>query len=214
MTTPTSEEKEYYDLTKRAFNFLAPFYNVMTLPLVRVRDQVAEFANADKASTILDVATGTGQQAFAFAKLGCDVTAIDLTQAMLDIARKNARNGLVKFEIADATQLQFETNSFDITCVSFALHDMPLMIREKVLKEMMRVTKANGVIVIADYDLPSNTIGRVLIYHLVSLYECKYYKEFIATDLESLLRKIGVEAVEKVYVLHGAGSIVKGVKKV
>src|SRR3972149_2027815 len=97
-----AEEKEYYALTKKAFDFLAPFYNIMTLPLVRVRDQVVDFVNADKESTVLDVATGTGQQAFAFAKRGHDVIGVDLTKSMLEVARKHNKGGLVKFETADA----------------------------------------------------------------------------------------------------------------
>jgi len=34
------EVTAYYSLTRKAFDFLAPFYNVMTLPLMRVRNQV------------------------------------------------------------------------------------------------------------------------------------------------------------------------------
>ncbi|MBI3737947.1 MAG: methyltransferase domain-containing protein, partial [Chloroflexi bacterium] len=141
-----SEEKEYYALTKKAFDVLAPFYNLMTLPLVRVRDQVVDFSNAGAGSVILDVETGTGQQAFAFAKRGCDVVGVDITDSMLEIARKHNKDGLVKFELADATHLRFDDNSFDVSCISFALHDMPLTIREKVLREMALVTKSDGVI--------------------------------------------------------------------
>ncbi len=207
------EEKEYYALTKKAFDFLASFYNILTLPLVRVRNQVVDFANAGKGSTILDVATGTGQQAFAFAKRGYDVIGVDLTESMLEIGRKHNKGGLVKFEAADATHLQFEENSFDVSCISFALHDMPPSIRGKVLQEMVRVTKPGGIIVIVDYDLPRNKIGRALIYRLISLYEGQYYKQFIVSDLNLLLRKTSVEAIERVSVLFGAGRILKGIKK-
>lgn len=207
------EEKEYYALTKKAFDLLAPFYNIMTLPLVRVRNQVVDFANAGKGSTVLDVATGTGQQAFAFAKRGHDVIGVDLTKSMLDIARKHNKGGLVKFEAADATHLRFEANSFDVSCVSFALHDMPPNIREKVFQEMVRVTKPGGIIVVVDYDLPRNKIGRALIYRLITLYEGEYYKQFIVSDLNSLLRKTSVEAIARVSVLFGAGMILKAIKK-
>ena len=206
------EEKEYYALTQKAFDFLAPFYNILTFPLVRVRNQVVDFANAGKVSTVLDVATGTGQQAFAFAKRGHDVIGVDLTESMLEIARKNNKGGLVKFETADATLLRFETNSFDVSCISFALHDMPPNIREKVLQEMVRITKPNGIIVIVDYDLPSNKISRALIYHFITLYEGEYYKKFIVSDLDSLLRKTGINVTERVSVLLGAGRILKGIK--
>ena len=206
------EEKEYYALTQKAFTFLAPFYNILTFPLVRVRNQVVDFANAGKGSTVLDVATGTGQQAFAFAKRGHDVIGVDLTESMLEIARKNNKGGLVKFETADATLLRFETNCFDVSCISFALHDMPPNIREKVLQEMVRITKPNGIIVIVDYDLPSNKIRRALIYHFITLYEGEYYKKFIVSDLDSLLRKIGINVTERVSILLGAGRILKGIK--
>jgi ubiquinone/menaquinone biosynthesis C-methylase UbiE len=206
------EETEYYALTKKAFDFLAPFYNILTLPLVRVRNQVVDFANAVKGSTVLDVATGTGQPAFAFAKRGYDVIGVDLTESMLDIARKHNKGSLVKFEAADATHLRFEADSFDVSCVSFALHDMPPNIREKVLQEMVRVTKPGGIIGIIDYDLPSNKISRALIYRFITLYEGEYYKKFIVSDLESLLRKTGINVTARVSVLFGAVRILKGMK--
>ncbi len=207
------EINAYYALTKKAFDLLAPIYNVMTLPLASVRNQVVDFTNAEKGSTILDVATGTGQQAFAFAKRGYDVIGIDLTESMLEIARKHNKDGLVKFEAADATHLRFENNRFDVSCISFALHDMPLVIREKVLQEMVRVTQPNGVIVIVDYDLPLNPIGRFLIYHLITLYEGDYYQQFMASDLEALMGKSGIEITGELSVLLGAGRILIGKKK-
>jgi ubiquinone/menaquinone biosynthesis C-methylase UbiE len=141
------------------------------------------------------------------------VTGVDLTESMLEIARKNDKAGFVKFEIADATHLRFEENSFDVSCISFAMHDMPPRIREKVLQEMVRVTRPNGGIVIVDYDLPRNKIGSALIYRLITLYEGKYYKEFIVSSLDSLLMKTGIEVTEKVPFLFGAGRILKGFKK-
>jgi demethylmenaquinone methyltransferase/2-methoxy-6-polyprenyl-1,4-benzoquinol methylase len=206
------EEKEYYALTKKAFDVIAPFYNIMTLPLIRVRSQVVKIANASKDSKVLDVATGTGQQAFAFAKQGHDITGVDLTESMLEITRGHNKNSLVKFEIGDATHLRFEENTFDASCISFALHDMPLNIREKVLSEMVRVTKPNGVIMIVDYDLPQNKIKRALIYRLVTLYESEYYKQFFDSDLDTLLHNAGIEIVERVPILFGAGKILKGMQ--
>lgn len=204
------EEKAYYALTRKAFDILAPFYNVVTLPIAGVRRKVAEITGAKNGSKILDVATGTGQQAFAFAKRGYDVVAVDLTESMIEIARKNNKNGLVRFEVADATNLHFQDNTFDVSCVSFALHDMPLTIREKVLKEMTRVTRPNGTIVVVDYALPENWIGRYLVYHLVSLYEGEYYSQFIVSDLEAMLRRTGIAINLDLSILLGAVRILVG----
>jgi demethylmenaquinone methyltransferase/2-methoxy-6-polyprenyl-1,4-benzoquinol methylase len=206
------EVNTYYALTKKAFHFLAPVYNMMTLPLIRVRHQVVDFAHAASGSVVLDVATGTGQQAFAFAKQGYKVTGVDLTESMLEIAKKHNKAGFVNFEVGDATHLRFEANTFDITCISFALHDMPLAVREKVLQEMARLTKRNGMIVIVDYDLPGNQISRALMYRLITLYEGEYYKQFISSDLDALFGKAGIEITEKRSILFGAGRMIKGVK--
>jgi len=148
------EEKEYYSLIKKIFALWAPFYDAFVMPISRLRDKVVDFTNARNSSKILDVATGTGKQAFGFAKKGCDVVGIDLSEAMLKVANKKNKYGNVKFEVGDATNLPFEDNGFDVSCVSFGLHDMPLTIREKALKEMARVTKTKGTIVIVDYSLP------------------------------------------------------------
>ncbi len=212
MTRLSDDEREYYALVKKVFDILAPFYDTVTAPLSKLRARVVDFAGAEKGSRILDVATGTGKQAFAFAEKGYDVTGIDLSAAMLKVANKKNRYKNVKFQVADATMLPFEDNYFDVVCISFALHDMPLTIREKVLKEINRVTKQEGVIVIVDYTLPRNRIGRFLIYHLVRLYEREYYIRFVKSDLKALLRKSGIEVNKERRVLLGAARILKGTK--
>jgi ubiquinone/menaquinone biosynthesis C-methylase UbiE len=208
----TSSVRDYYDLTRKAFDVLAPFYDIVTLPLVSVRWQVARDAGLPRGATILDVATGTGQQAFAFARHGYAVTAVDLTDSMLRVARHRNRNGLVRFELADATQLRFQDETFDATSVSFALHDMPPPIRRQVLKEMVRVTRENGRIVVVDYALPRNRIGRWLTYRLISLYEAEYYREFISSDLPGTLNSSGIHIEEEYPILLGAGKVWKGLK--
>ncbi len=208
----TNEEKEYYSLTKRVWDIFAPYYDIVVIPISMIRNKVVDFTNAKKGSKILDVATGTGRQAFAFAKKGYEVTGIDLSEAMLKIANKNNKYRNIKFKAVDATNLPFKNNSFDVSCISFALHDMPLTIGEKVLKEMIRVTKPNGMIVIVDYALPKNKVGRFLIYHFVKLYEKYYYPEFIKSDLKVLLRKSGIQVKKEIRILFGAGRILKGIK--
>jgi len=190
------EERQYYLLVKQAFDVLAPIYDIVTIPLLTdklIRDRVVSFADARSGSRILDVATGTGKQAFAFGRRGYDVIGIDISEAMLKVAIRKNKYENVRFEGFDATNLAFEDNSFDVSCASFALHDMPLTIRERALKEMVRVTEATGMILIVDYALPQNKIGASLVRGLVELYEGAYYANFIESDLARLLSRIGVE---------------------
>ena len=214
----TDEEKEYYALSKRTFSILAPFYDLSAIVLsfgmiLWVRDRAVAFANARPGSRILDIATGTGKQAFAFAKKGYAVTGIDMSEAMLSVANKKNIYHNLKFEIGDATLLRFEDSSFDVCCISFALHDMPLSIRKKVLGEMARVLRPGGMIIIVDYALPKNRIFRFFIYNFVRLWE-KYYSEFIKSDLDSLLSASGIRINGNLSIMLGAGRIVKGIRSI
>ena len=205
------EEQNYYSVQKKFWAIFAPFYNVVVLPLSRTRDKVVNFTEAKAGSKILDVATGTGKQAFAFARRGYDVVGVDLSEAMLKIATKKNKYGNLKFEVADATNLPFEPNSFDAACVSFALHEMPFTVREKVLREMVRVTKPEGTIVIIDFALPKNRIGRFFIYQLVKLFEGEHYVKFMKSDLKVSIEQAGISINGELRILFGCGRIIKGI---
>lgn len=213
-TLTIDEEEKYYRLLVNYARLLAPFYDAVTAILSKLRDKVVALTDAPAGSRILDVATGTGKQAFAFAKKGYAVVGIDLSEDMLKVASSKNTYDNINFQISNATKLPFEDNSFDVSCVSFALHDMILSIREKALREMVRVTKPKGTIVIVDYALPKNKkLSRFLIYHFVKIYE-PFYPEFIKSDFESLVKKSGIIIKEELSVLLGAGRIIKGIKKI
>jgi ubiquinone/menaquinone biosynthesis C-methylase UbiE len=61
---------------------------------------------------------------------------------MLRIARKNNNYETTNFAIAEAANMPFKGNLFDVSCISLTLHDMPFSIREKVLREIARVSKS------------------------------------------------------------------------
>ncbi len=102
-------------------------------------------------SRVLDVATGPGYVALAFATVAREVVGFDLTDAPLEIARKNqAERGVenVYFESADARQLPLEDGSFDIVVCRLAFHhlDSP----KQVLSEMVRVCRPGGKVAVQD----------------------------------------------------------------
>ena len=101
---------------------------------------------------------------------------------MLRVARRKNRFSNVTFLRADAAALPFGDQSFDAACVSFALHEMPASIRDRVVREMARVTKAGGVAVVVDYGLPRNRVASWLAYHIVKLYERDHYATFVRSE--------------------------------
>jgi ubiquinone/menaquinone biosynthesis C-methylase UbiE len=142
----TDEERAYYALNRRVYPSFAPFYDLVAWPLRRLRRDVASLIPLDAAARVLDVATGTGEQAFALAARAGEVVGVDLSEAMLWIAKRKNHSPKVFFNQADATELPFEDQSFDASCISFALHEMPPSIRTEVLTEMARVTKRGGTV--------------------------------------------------------------------
>jgi ubiquinone/menaquinone biosynthesis C-methylase UbiE len=75
----TDEEKKYYLLVRKAFDILAPYYDTVAALFSSVRGRMVDFIKAQRGSKILDVATGTEQQAFAFARKGYEVIGIDIS---------------------------------------------------------------------------------------------------------------------------------------
>jgi ubiquinone/menaquinone biosynthesis C-methylase UbiE len=191
-------KEDYYQYTNRFFGRWAPFYNLITMPISKIREKVVDMANAEKRSSVLDVCSGTGKQAFAFAKRGYHVVGIDLSPDMLKVAESKNKYENVRFEAADATKLTFDNDSFDVSCISFALHDMPHEIRHKALDEMKRVSRR---IVIVDYHIPDNKLERWFHVFLTSLYESRYYKDFAGRDLKELLQQHDLTAVREAYAL-------------
>lgn len=73
---------------------------------------------------LLDIGAGTGESAVYFAKMGAQVTAIDISQGMLDIAQQVARHHNVSIETIkmDGGALNFPQGSFDIIYGANVLH--------------------------------------------------------------------------------------------
>jgi SAM-dependent methyltransferase len=100
---------------------------------------------------VLDVACGPGIVACAVAVHAGHVTGIDLTPAMIEQAKaRQMREGLSNcdWQVGDATALPFANARFDITITRYSFHHMPQPLLA--LREMARVTKAGGRVVVID----------------------------------------------------------------
>ena len=113
--------------------------------------RTAEMANLKEGLRVLDVSSGRGTQAIYYAKeFGVMVTGLDLADEMVAAATNNASKsnvtGRVSFVKGDSQNLPFEDNSFDVVineCAVGIPDDS-----QKVLNEMVRVTKPKGNIVL------------------------------------------------------------------
>ncbi len=105
----------------------------------------------------LEVACGTGIVSRALAGRVGEVLGIDLTGAMLDVARRQARSaGLsnATFALGDATALKLPDESFDGAVTRFSLHHIP--VPGRVISELARVVKRGGWVIIGDHVTDEN----------------------------------------------------------
>ena len=114
-------------------------------------------AMAEKA--VLDVATGGGHTALAFAGAGAQVTATDLTPEMLRAAGAFVRaegQENVRFVAAPAEQLPFADSSFDLVTCRIAAHHFADP--ERFVREAARVLRAGGLLLLVDNVSPEDPV--------------------------------------------------------
>ena len=112
--------------------------------------RVAEIAEIDVGQDVLDVACGTGTLARAIqleTGLSGKVIGLDTNEKMLASAQARYRG--IEWQLGDATAMSFEKNRFDRVMCQFAL--MFINNRVAVIKEMLRVCKPDGLVVLATW---------------------------------------------------------------
>jgi demethylmenaquinone methyltransferase / 2-methoxy-6-polyprenyl-1,4-benzoquinol methylase len=123
------------------------------------RRELVRACELDPTSRVLDLASGTGDVAFALAYLGmpAEVVATDFVPEMLAVAEKKAEKNLlgapVSFMVADAQELPFEDASFDVVTVAFGVRNFPD--RPRNFAEVLRVLRPGGRYVILEFSRPT-----------------------------------------------------------
>jgi SAM-dependent methyltransferase len=116
--------------------------------------EAADFASAGGLK-VLEIGCGLGTDGVQFAKAGADYTGVDLTEAAVDLARRNFEwRGLPgRFRTADAENLDFEDGTFDLVYSHGVLHHTPDTGRA--VREVRRVLKPAGRAVVMLYHRDS-----------------------------------------------------------
>jgi SAM-dependent methyltransferase len=125
-----------------------------------VAARLVEFAEVKPGESVLDVGTGTGVVAITAARVGASVTGLDLTPALLDFARENARVArlAVTWFEGDAENLPFRDGQFDVVLSQFGHMFAPRP--DVAVAEMRRVLKPGGRVAFATWP-PEHFVGRL-----------------------------------------------------
>jgi len=126
------------------------------LDSIQMLIQMSQVAGDD---LVLDVACGPGLVACEFAKVAQHVTGIDLTEKMIEQARIRQKElGLanLSWDIGTVSPLPYASASFSVVITRYSFHHF--LEPKAVLREMIRVCKPNGIVLIADAALPADKV--------------------------------------------------------
>lgn len=175
---------------------------------------------------VLDVCCGTGDISQRFAERGAEVTGLDFSEPMLNVARSRVPNSEIRtpqFLQGDAMHLPFPEASFDILSVGYGLRNLTSW--ERGLEEMVRVGKPGARLLVLDFGKPRNALWRGMYFaHLKYIapllgklfcgdaaayaYIIESLKHYPAQEgVAAKMRELGLQDVRVLNLLGGAMSI-------
>lgn len=176
-------------MSKNIWNFFAPVYEFS----MRVQKDIYSYlyeriGEVAKGKVVLELATGPGMIARHIAPAAKSVVATDLAPKMIETALKAKNPENLSFEVADATSLRFEDNSFDVVVIANALHIIPNP--EKALAEIRRVLKDDGLLIAPNYLL--NVGGMKNLWKkILNLIGIRFAHEWTANEFKAFLESNG-----------------------
>ena len=181
------------DLSKKGqvekmFNNISKEYDILNRVIsfgidVSWRKKIVKILKSKNPSTILDVATGTGDLAIAMVKTNAQkIIGIDISKGMLDVGIEKIKdrnlNNTIEMVIGDSENLKYENDFFDAVTVSFGVRNFESL--DSGLSEIFRVLKPNGSLVILETSNPTK-------FPFKQFY--RFYSKFILPSIGKIFSK-------------------------
>jgi demethylmenaquinone methyltransferase/2-methoxy-6-polyprenyl-1,4-benzoquinol methylase len=159
----TPDGKRRY--VRSLFATIADRYDFITIALSYGQDRrwkrrLVALGQPAAGRRVLDLATGTGDIAFALASSGGRVVGLDITPRMiqLSVLKRDALHLQCRFVVGDMTALPFSDRSFDVVTTGYGLRNVPSL--EAAIDEMARVLAPGGIALSLDFNRPANVLVR------------------------------------------------------
>ena len=122
------------------------------------RKKIVKILKKQNLEKILDIATGTGDLAIELCKTNAkEIIGLDISKGMLSVGIEKIKNkkldNIIKMTVGDSENLSYNDNHFDAVTISFGVRNFETL--EKGLKEVYRVLKPSGTLVILETSNPT-----------------------------------------------------------
>jgi ubiquinone/menaquinone biosynthesis C-methylase UbiE len=187
--------KDNTEITRETYEQIAPTYAQVSAVM---HENLIEFAERfigllessfGLGAQILDVGCGPGRDMAWFESRNINVTGVDYTQAMLELARTKVHGSLVQ---ADMRNMPFEAHSMDgIWCNASLLH-LPKTDSSAALLEFKQVLKPNGILFLAVQEGEGEHLETREVYGENQ----RFFARYSVTEMTELLEIAGFEILE------------------
>ena len=146
---------------------------------------------------VLDVGCGPGHAALAFAERGASLAAVDLSEAMLEQARRlAAERGLadVEFRRGDVESLPFPDASFEVVTSRYSAHHYPHP--ERALAEVARVLRPGGCFLLSDTVAPEDHTLDTFFNTIELLRDPSHVRDHRVSEWKAMLEAAGLRVEE------------------
>ena len=230
-------EQDKATRVREVFRSVAPAYDLMNDLMSGGMHRLwkkftVDLANVRPGEKVLDVASGSGDLALAFARAAGpkgQVWQTDINEAMLRVGRDRLINAglMLPGALCDAEKLPFANESFNLVTVAFGLRNMTH--KDRALAEMTRVLKPGGRLLVLEFSQVHESLRRV--YDAYSFNLLPVLGKYIAKDeasyrylaesirmhpdqdtLKSIMETAGLSRVEYFNLTAGVVAVHKGVK--
>ncbi|MGC1245684.1 MAG: methyltransferase domain-containing protein [Spirulinaceae cyanobacterium] len=176
----------------------------------RFRNLALQGLNINQDTVVLDMCCGSGQTTQFLVKDSQQVTGLDISPLSLKRAAQNVPQA--KYVEANAEDMPFPDNHFDLVHTSVALHEMTWGELQEIITEVYRVIKPGGIFAFIDLHKPTNPLFWPGLAIFMWLFETHTAWKLIETDLIAELEKVGFIETKKT--LHAGGSlqVIQGIK--
>lgn len=177
-------------------------------------EKLAKLLNRFDYAKILDVGTGTGNFISLITSVYKDfesIVGIDTVEGALTLARGSFNDERITFRQMDGNQTDYPDNHFDIVCLSNSLHHLNNV--SGLFTEMSRITKNDGIIIVAEMiknDLTKKQISHLKLHHFAAktdrLRGDPHNETYTEKEIDTLLNNETDLRVEQSWVLKVLGS--------